>query len=101
VPLEVPLHPTQLYESGAELALFGLLYWRFGKAHRPGHILGLYLVLSSVARFGIEFLRFHQQPLQAGLSLTQWISAVLAVAGVVLLLRSGKAVSATQPAAAH
>ena len=44
VPLHVALHPAQLYELGAEALLFGFLYWRFGRAHRPGTIIGLYLL---------------------------------------------------------
>src|ERR1700730_19200021 len=29
VPLEIALHPAQLYESGAGLVVFGVFYWRF------------------------------------------------------------------------
>lgn len=87
VPLDVPLHPAQLYESGAEALLFAFLYWRYGKAHPPGQIIGLYLVLSSTLRFFIEFDRFHEQALPFGLplSITQWIAIVLAIAGGILL----------------
>lgn len=87
VPLNVPLHPTQLYESIAELLLFGFLYWRHGKPHREGEILGLYLVLSSALRFWIEFYRFHAQELPMGgpWSLTQWISLALCGVGVFIL----------------
>ena len=84
-PFGVPLHPTQLYEFVAELFVFALLFWRFRKPHRPGDIIGLYLIVSSVFRFIIEFYRFHEQSLIAGLSLTQWISLVLIVAGTLVL----------------
>ena len=87
VPLNVPLHPSQLYEMFTEAALFGFLYWRFGKAHAPGKIMGLYLVLSSIARFGIEFTRYHEQGLYYGLSLTQWIAIALAGVGAIMLFR--------------
>ena len=53
-----------------EFLLFGFLYWMFLKPHAPGRIMGLYLVISSVARFLIEFTRFHEQGLHLGLSLT-------------------------------
>jgi len=88
VPLDVKLHPAQLYEVFTETALFGFLYWRFGKSHTPGKIMGLYLVLSSIARFLIEFTRYHEQGLWWGLSLTQWISIGVAVAGALLLARN-------------
>ena len=86
-PLFRPLHPTQLYEAAAEAAVFAFLYWRFGKPHRTGEIIGLYLVVSSVLRFVIEFFRFHEQALPFGLpfSLTQWISLALIVAGAWIL----------------
>jgi phosphatidylglycerol:prolipoprotein diacylglycerol transferase len=84
-PIGVPLHATQLYESFAELCVFAFLLWRFRKAHRPGDIIGLYLIVSSILRFWVEFYRFHEQALVAGLSLTQWISLALIVAGAIVL----------------
>jgi phosphatidylglycerol---prolipoprotein diacylglyceryl transferase len=90
VPLGVPLHPSQIYEMLSECALFGFLYWRFGKPHSSGKIMGMYLVLSSALRFLIEFTRFHEQGLHWGLSLTQWIAIALATGGVALLVRSGE-----------
>jgi phosphatidylglycerol---prolipoprotein diacylglyceryl transferase len=87
VPFFQPLHPTQLYEAAAELAVFAVLYWLILKPHRPGMIIGLYLVLSSLARFGVEFYRVHEQALPFGmpLSITQWISLALAVLGAWLI----------------
>jgi phosphatidylglycerol:prolipoprotein diacylglycerol transferase len=89
VPLNVPLHPTQLYEAAAETLLFFFLWKRIQTAHRPGEILGLYLVISSVARFVIEFYRTHQQALPFGgpFSLTQWISLGLILPGLYLVWR--------------
>jgi phosphatidylglycerol---prolipoprotein diacylglyceryl transferase len=85
VPLGVPLHPAQLYESATEALLFAFLYWRYGKPHAPGQIIGLYLVISSVIRFLIEFERFHEQATAYGLSITQWIAIGLAILGGILL----------------
>jgi phosphatidylglycerol:prolipoprotein diacylglycerol transferase len=89
VPLGIPLHPSQIYEMLTEVGLFTFLYWRFGKPHTAGKIMGLYLVLSSAGRFLIEFTRFHEQGLHGGLSLTQWIAIGLALGGVALLVRPG------------
>jgi phosphatidylglycerol:prolipoprotein diacylglycerol transferase len=87
VPLETPLHPSQLYEFTTEALLFGFLYWRFGRSHEPGRIIGLYLVISSIARFLIEFTRFHEQALPFGmpLSITQWIAIGVALLGLLVL----------------
>jgi phosphatidylglycerol:prolipoprotein diacylglycerol transferase len=94
VPLGVPLHPTQIYEALLEAGILAFLLWRFRRPHGDGAILGWYLVLYSIARFAVEFLRHHDQGLVLGLSLTQWISAGTIVAGVVLLARARKRISA-------
>src|SRR5205823_4158996 len=47
VPLNRPLHPTQLYEAFAEFLIFGILYWRIRRAHAAGEVIGLYLLLYS------------------------------------------------------
>ncbi len=96
VPLGIPLHPTQLYESAADALIFLFLYFRIGKTHAPGTIFGWYLALYSAARFVIEFFRFHEQGLHAGLSYTQWISLATLAAGVTLL---SSAIFRSQPVA--
>ena len=76
VPLDIPLHPTQLYESLAELIIFLILYRMIAKPHRPGAIIGLYLVLYSTVRFFDDFLRDPQQPnpFSGPFNNAQWIS---------------------------
>jgi len=82
-PLNTPLHPTQLYEAGAEALIALLLLRRFLRPHQPGTILGLYLLLYSSARFLVEFVRAHQtpNPFHGPLSAAQWVAAALAVLG--------------------
>ncbi len=89
VPLNVPLHPTQLYEAAVEAIIFVILYRRFLKPHAAGSIIGLYLLLYSTARFLIEFVRYHQQPNPLGgpLSATQWIALLLLGVGAWLVRR--------------
>jgi phosphatidylglycerol---prolipoprotein diacylglyceryl transferase len=81
--LNVPLHPTQLYESFAEFLIFGILYWRIRKPHSAGAIISLYLMLYATARFIIEFFRFHEQGNLWGgpLDTSQWLSVLLFVVG--------------------
>jgi phosphatidylglycerol:prolipoprotein diacylglycerol transferase len=86
VPLGVPLHPAQLYETLADALIFALLYKLISKPHTAGAILGWYLALYSSVRFVIEFFRFHEQGLHAGLSYTQWISLATLAAGIGLLI---------------
>jgi phosphatidylglycerol:prolipoprotein diacylglycerol transferase len=87
VPIGRPLHPTQIYESLGNAAIFAFLFWRFRKPHRDGSIFGEYLVLYSILRLGVEFFRYHEQGLYFGLSLTQWISLGTLIAGIWLLVR--------------
>lgn len=87
VPLDKTLHPVQLYESAADLIIFGILYRRISCSHQPGQVIGLYLVLYSTARFIIEFFREHEQALVGPFSLTQWIALALLAVGVAILLR--------------
>lgn len=87
VPLNIPLHPAQLYESAANFLIFAFLYRWFQHRHHPGQIFGLYLVLYSIARFIVEFFRNHEQSLVAGLSLTQWIALGLLALGSAILFR--------------
>ncbi len=86
-PLGVPLHPTQLYEAFAEAAIFAILYWRFTRPHRPGSIIGLYLVLYPSVRFLVEFVRAHDSanPRLGPLVLEQWIALGLVALGLYLM----------------
>ncbi|MDX2178413.1 MAG: prolipoprotein diacylglyceryl transferase [Bryobacteraceae bacterium] len=90
VPLNVPLHPTQLYESVAELAIFAALWVFANRNPRPGSAMGLYLVLYSAVRFFVEFYRVHLQDLPFGgpWSLTQWIAVAMAAAGLWMMAKA-------------
>lgn len=57
VPLGVPIHPTQLYEAGAEALIFGFLMWAWKRRAFEGQILCFWLAWYGVARFTIEFFR--------------------------------------------
>lgn len=57
VPLNTPLHPTQLYESLVEFALFGFLIFLAGRKKFDGQIFWTYVACYSTARFIIEFFR--------------------------------------------
>jgi phosphatidylglycerol:prolipoprotein diacylglycerol transferase len=100
VPLNIPLHPTQLYESFAEFVIFGILYWRIARPHAPGAIISLYLMLYSAARFVVEFFRVHEQGNLFGgpLDTSQWISLLLFAAGAAYFIRKRSAFS-HQPSA--
>ena len=96
VPLGKTLHPVQLYESAADLIIFAILCRCFLRNHRPGQVIGLYLVLYSTARFVIEFFREHEQPLVGPFSLTQWIALGLLAVGAGILLWGRRTILAAE-----
>ena len=84
-PVFVPVYPTPLYELGAGLLIGWWLWWRLGKPHATGAILGQYLALAGTARFLVEFIRRNPKVLW-GLSNAQLASAGAAVVGIGLTM---------------
>ena len=78
------VYPTPLYELAAGLLIGWWLWWRAGKPHATGAIVGQYLVLSGIARFLVEFIRRNPKVLW-GLSNAQLASAGTVVAGIALI----------------
>ena len=86
-PLNVPLHPTQLYEAGAELAILVLLLTTERKGRPfPGRTFWLYLLLYAITRFVIEIYRGDPRGIVMGFSTSQFISLILAPVAVVMLV---------------
>ncbi|MGA9062460.1 MAG: prolipoprotein diacylglyceryl transferase family protein [Terracidiphilus sp.] len=82
-PTLVPVYPTPLYELAAGLLIGGWLWWRLGKPHATGVIVGQYLALTGLARFLVEFIRRNPKVLW-GLSNAQLASAGAVLAGIAL-----------------
>jgi len=57
VPLNVPLHPTQIYDLAGALILCIFLTWRLSRSHAAGQIILEYLTLFACLRFFVEFFR--------------------------------------------
>jgi len=84
-PPGVSVYPTPLLELFAGLLIGWWLWYRAGKPHPTGAILGEYLLLTGLARFLVEFIRRNPKILW-GLSNAQFASAGAAIAGVVLMV---------------
>ena len=104
VPLDVRLHPTQLYESFAMLLVFFFLLWLHKHRRFNGQVILFYALLYSVIRFAIEFLRDDPRgdllglTTLTGLSTSQLISLIVGTGALVLLvLRWRKAAGITKP----
>lgn len=86
-PTAVPVHPTQLYEAAALVPL-ALLLLRWRAQHRADRwVLGAYLLLAGLIRFGIEFLRVNERVL-GPFSVAHLASLTVALVGLVLLRRA-------------
>jgi len=92
-PLGVPLHPTQLYEAGAELAILIALLTTERKGRPfPGRTFWLYMLLYAISRFVIEFFRGDERGTVGIFSTSQFISILLvplAIGMLVYLSRAG------------
>ena len=86
-PLDRPLHPTQLYEAGAELLILIVLLLTERKGRPfPGRTFWLYMLLYAISRFIIEFFRGDERGTVGIFSTSQFISLILAPLAVVMLV---------------
>ena len=88
-PLNIPLHPTQLYEAGAELLILVLLLVteRRGRTF-PGRTFWSYMFLYAVSRYIIEIYRGDPRGVVPFLdiSTSQFISLVLGPLSLIMLV---------------
>ena len=87
-PLDVHLHPTQLYESFAEL---GILLMLLGMERRrrgfPGRTFWLYVLLYGVSRFVTEFYRGDPRGMVFdAISTSQFVSVLIVPLSIVMLV---------------
>ena len=90
----LPRHPSQLYEMALEgVALFVLLWWFSSRPRPRGQISALFLIGYGAARFICEFTREPDSFLgflALGMTMGQWLSAPMVLAGLGLFAWSGK-----------
>jgi phosphatidylglycerol:prolipoprotein diacylglycerol transferase len=86
-PLGVPLHPTQLYEAGAELLILVLLLAteRRGRPF-PGRTFWAYMFMYGVSRFIIEFYRGDPRGSVGMFSTSQFLSLIIVPLSIVMLV---------------
>ena len=93
--LGIPLHPTQLYEAGAELLILAVLLLTEKKGRPfPGRTFWSYMFLYGVTRFIIEFYRGDSRGtidlLQMSLSTSQFVSLLIVPLSLVMLALLGR-----------
>jgi phosphatidylglycerol---prolipoprotein diacylglyceryl transferase len=79
-----PVHPTQLYETIGLFLIFLILKFSQNKQRRSGMLFVFYLWLAAIERFVVEFFRADHDYLWLNLSLAQYISLGIFVAGLIL-----------------
>lgn len=96
IPPNALVQPTPIYELLFGLALAWLL-WQLGRKLRPiGWLTGLYLVLSGLGRFLVEFVRINPR-LYWGMSNAQMAAIGSMLVGVIVMLVAWRSALATTP----
>jgi len=89
-------HPSQLYQAGLEGVLLFVLVWAFARKARPvGQVSAVFLLGYGVLRFIAEFAREPDDflgLLVADLSMGQWLSLPMILAGAGLYVVAGRRV---------
>lgn len=88
VPINVPVHPAQLYEAAAAFLIAWAL-WALQDRLSPASVFGSYLVLSGVARVLVEFVRVNN-PVLLGFTEAQLLGFASMAIGVGLMVRYRK-----------
>ena len=86
------VHPTQLYEVGAMLIAFAVL-WSLRKNGRPvGWLFGVYLIFAGIERFLVEIVRAKDDRFLGPFTIAQLTSVILVAIGALLVTiwRSGR-----------
>lgn len=85
VPVNVPVHPAQLYEAAVALLIAGVL-WLLRDRIAPIAVFGSYLVMSGMARIAVETVRINP-PVLLGLTEAQLFGIASIAIGAALVLR--------------
>lgn len=89
----LPRHPSQLYEFALEGVLLFAILWIYARKPRPvGAVSGLFLIGYGSFRFIAEFTRNPDDGIFGlmtfGVSMGQWLSLPMVIAGVVMMMWS-------------
>ena len=89
--LNVPLHPTQLYEAGAEAFILAILLVTERKWQPfPGRTFWGYMLLYGISRFIIEMYRGDTRGMVGTFSTSQFLSLIIVPLSIVMLVVLGR-----------
>lgn len=83
------VYPTPIYETLMSTLAFAILWAVRKRAHAPGWLFGVYLLLAGIERFLIELIRVNSTYSLLGLEVTQaqLISTGCVIAGILVMWR--------------
>ena len=89
VPLNIALHPTQLYSTLGNLLIFAMLLWSYKRKRFDGEIFWLYALSYGIFRFVVEFWRGDPRGSLFGgaLSTSQFVAIVMVTVALGMLAR--------------
>jgi phosphatidylglycerol:prolipoprotein diacylglycerol transferase len=92
----LPRHPSQLYQFALEGVLLFAILWVYSAKPRPtGAVSAMFLIGYGVLRFAAEFFREPDDflgLLAFNLSMGQWLSLPMILAGIAMLAWAGRKV---------
>jgi phosphatidylglycerol---prolipoprotein diacylglyceryl transferase len=87
-PFNVPLHPTQIYDSISGFVIFLVLLLLYSKKKFEGQVFLWFLIMHSTARLAVERFRGDDRGILLGtnMSMTQFIATLILLISVGILL---------------
>lgn len=84
----VAVHPTQLYETAAGFAIWGIALWLLrNRDLAPGNLFNTVVMLMAVERFLVEFIRVKDDRFLGEFTVAQLISVVIFVVAAIVSWR--------------
>jgi phosphatidylglycerol:prolipoprotein diacylglycerol transferase len=83
-PLNTSVYPTQIFSSVFDFALAIFLLWYDKKERKTGRVFSLYLIIYSIGRFAVEFIRDDPRGSVGVLSTSQFISLFIVILGICI-----------------
>lgn len=89
-PNNVNLIPTQLISSAGDFIIAAVLFIYARKNRKNAQVGALYMILYSVGRFLVEFLRNDNRGSVGALSTSQFIAILICIVGIVIMVLAKK-----------
>jgi phosphatidylglycerol:prolipoprotein diacylglycerol transferase len=96
----IAIHPTQLYSALVLFIIFLMMHYLFSKYFKkPGQLISIYLMLSALERFLVDFWRGDKEFLRSQnlyfsninyLTIHQWLALIIFIGGLLLFLKKSK-----------